>query len=223
MNKIKKIGTEQRKTQSISKQILHRLPDYLVFLKTFGDETVKYISSPTIANELGLNEVQVRKDLAAVSSTGGKPKSGFVIKELITDIENFLGYSNVDEAVLVGAGHLGKAFLAFKGFEDYGLKILVAFDNDDELIGTEYGSKKILSVETLKDFCQRLNVNIGIIAVPAEFAQDVCDKMVEGGILAIMNYAPVHLNVPNHVLVRNENMAASLAALSKQLAQKMAE
>jgi redox-sensing transcriptional repressor len=212
---------ETKKTQSISKQLLKRLPNYLVFLKTVGDDTVKYISAPTVAQGLGLNEVQVRKDLAAVSSTAGKPKSGFAIKELIRDIENFLGYNNVDEAVIVGAGHLGKAFLSHKGFEEYGLKILVAFDNDEALIGTEFCGKKILPIESLEDFCRRVNIHIGIITVPAEFAQSVCDRMVEGGIRAIWNFASVHLNVPEQVLVHNENMANSLVTLSKHLEEKM--
>ncbi len=205
---------------AISKQLLQRLPLYLNYIKNSADRE-GYISAPLIASAMRLNEVQVRKDLAAVSSSGGKPKSGFAAGQLIRDIERFLGYDNVEEAVIAGTGHLGSALLHYRGFDEYGLKILMGFDSDEDLVGTEIAGKQILHIDRLEDVCRRLKIHIGIIAVPAGAAQEVCDRMAAGGILAIWNFAPVHLTVPDHVVVQNENMATSLAILSKHLTEML--
>lgn len=213
---------DQNSFPSVSKQTLQRLPLYLNYLKTRSKEGITNISAPIIADGLKLNEVQVRKDLALVSS-GGRPKTGYKIDSLIADIKAFLGYDNVNEAILVGAGQLGKALLSYKGFDEYGLNIVAALDIDEELIGSVVNGKQILSIDKMKDLCKRLNVHMGIITVPAENAQQVCNMLIESGILAIWNFAPVHLNVPEHILVQNENIAASLAVLSKHLIEKMSK
>ncbi|MDF2803629.1 MAG: redox-sensing transcriptional repressor [Anaerocolumna sp.] len=206
---------------SMSTQALRRMPYYLHYLKQLKSEGVEIIASPTIASDLSLNEVQVRKDFAAISTSKGKPKTGFNIQDLIYNMELLLGYHNVKDAVLVGAGSLGKALLSYKGFEYLGMNIVTAFDNNEELIGTELSSKKILSSDKISSVCRRLNVHIGIITVPAAQAQMVCDQLVAGGILAIWNFAPIHLMVPSDIMVQNENMAASLAILSKHLQDKI--
>lgn len=202
--------------QSISKQTLQRLPLYLNYLKTLSFSKTANISATTISNELGLNQVQVRKDLAAVTS-GGRPRTGYIVSTLITEIEQFLGYNNLDNVVIVGAGRLGTALMTYESFKDYGIEIVAAFDVNEDLIGTSCGDKIILSINKLKDLCTLMKINIGIIAVPKEAAQSVCDKMIDSGIRAIWNFAPVHLTVPDYVSVQNENMAASLAILSKRL------
>lgn len=210
---------EKKDYSSISIQALWRLPYYLNFIKSLDENKFGSISAPVIAKALNLNEVQVRKDLAAVSSSGGKPKTGFNIAELIRDLEEFLGYNNVDEAVLVGVGHLGKALLSYRGFENYGLKIVVGFDVDKEVIGTRVAGKQILGLDKMKDKCRSIGINIGIITVPADQAQKVCDLLIEAGIRAIWNFAPVHLHVPDYIMLQNENLAASLAILSKNLTE----
>jgi len=202
---------------SISTQALHRMPYYLQYLKKLRSEGTEIVAAPAIAESLGLNEVQVRKDFAAVSKTKGKPRAGFSVSELIDNMEEFLGYRNIDEAVLVGAGSLGRALLSYKGFGNYGLNIVAAFDLDEEAVGSEICGKMVLPVSKLCDMCRRLNINIGIIAVPEDQAQAVCDTLVSCGVLAIWNFAPVHLSTPDNILVQNENMAASLAMLSKHL------
>lgn len=198
---------------TISKQALRRLPFYLDYLKKKQTDGVRNISATTVANDFKLNEVQVRKDLAAVSLTGGKPKTGYVAEELIRDLESFLGYDNTKEAVIAGAGKLGQALLSYKEFERYGLNVVAAFDTDESTVD----GKHILSAEKMSDICSRLKIHIGIICVPPESAQKVCDEMVECGILAIWNFAPVHLSVPSGVIVQYENLAASLAVLSQNL------
>lgn len=206
--------------KSISTQTLQRLPMYLNYLKSLPENQILNISATTIAEALKLNNVQVRKDLAMISS-GGRPKIGYITKNLIFDIEKFLGYDNADSAVIAGAGDLGCALLSYDGFSKYGLDIIAAFDVDEEIIGTTINGKKVLSSDKLKDLCSRMKVRIGIIAVPASKAQEICDSMVESGILAIWNFAPVNLKVPDSVLVQNEDMAFSLAKLSKNLSKKL--
>jgi len=201
-------------------QTLRRLTDYLNLLKSLDLDKISRISAPVIAKALDLNEVQVRKDLAYLPIEG-RPKTGFELGALILSLERFLGYDNVNEAVLVGVGHLGRALLSYKEFETSGLKIVVGFDNDEEVAGKTVGGKQVFPVSRIPDLCHRLGVHIGIIAVPAPEAQKVCDMLVEAGILAIWNFAPVHLSVPESVLLQNENLAASLTILSKRLWEKL--
>lgn len=206
--------------KEISRATLKRLPTYLSYLKALPSEASANISATALAAGLHMGEVQVRKDLALVSD-GGRPKIGYNREHLIADIENFLGYGNSNDAVLIGAGKLGRALLGYGGFAEYGLNIVAAFDANDTLIGTTNGGKPIMHLSRLGEVCQRYKIKIGIITVPAEYAQGVCDLLIENGILAIWNFAPKHLNVPDGILVQNENMAASLALLCKHLNERM--
>lgn len=201
---------------NISKSTLQRLPLYLNYLKSVRDKYVN-ISATIIADALKLNDVQVRKDLASVSSSG-KPKVGYVTEDLIKELENFLGYNTVNNAIIVGAGKLGKALMGYSGFKEYGLNILMAFDSDSNVVNE---AQMIMPISRLTELCKKMNIKIGIITVPAQHAQEVCDLLVESGVLAIWNFAPVHLRVPDGILVQNENMAASLAVLSNHLAEKL--
>ena len=210
----------QHMEKEISKATLKRLPTYLSYLKALPSEASANISATALAAGLHMGEVQVRKDLALVSD-GGRPKIGYNREHLIADIENFLGYCNSNDAVLIGAGKLGRALLGYGGFAEYGLNIVAAFDANDTLIGTTNGGKPIMHLSRLGEVCQRYKIKIGIITVPAEYAQGVCDLLIENGILAIWNFAPKHLNVPDGILVQNENMAASLALLCKHLNERM--
>lgn len=203
----------------VSKQTLQRLPAYLNFLKSSQLKGSKYVSATIIAEALGLNDVVVRKDLSAVSKKG-RPKVGYVRMELIRELEGFLGYDNSQDAVLVGAGRLGQALLGYGGFPQYGLNILAAFDDDPALTGTEVAGKRILPMDKLPGLCRRVGVHIGIITVPGEHAQAVCDQLIESGILAVWNFANAHLQVPEGILVQNENMAVSLALLSNHLKER---
>ena len=182
-------------SRCVSKQTLQRLPTYLSFLRTRSEDASKYVSATAIADALGMNQVVVRKDLASIS-TSGRPKVGYVREDLIQELERFLGYDNADDAILVGAGKLGRALLSFDGFPQYGLNILAAFDTDPAAANTRVGDKMVLPLEKLPDLCRRTKVRIGIITVPGEHAQQVCDLLIQSGILAIWNFANVHLEVP---------------------------
>ena len=206
--------------KTISNSTLKRLPIYLSYLKGIPADGPAYISATALAVALDLGEVQVRKDLALVSD-GGRPKVGYLREKLIRDMETFLGYTNINDAILVGAGKLGRALLSYSGFAEYGLNILAAFDSNDALIGTSKSGKPIMQMSRLETFCQEHKVRIGVITVPAEYAQEVCDRLIACGIQAIWNFAPKHLDVPSGILVQTENMAASLAVLSKHLSEQM--
>ena len=201
--------------KEISKSVLKRLPGYLSYLKGLPDGTATYISATALANALGMGEVQVRKDLAQVSD-GGRPKIGYLREKLIEDISQFLGYDNTTDAILIGAGKLGQALLGYSGFEAYGLNILAAFDAAPQADKTDDG-KPIYNISELESFCKSHKVLMGIITVPAQYAQQVCDRLIENGIKAVWNFAPAHLDVPANILVQNENMATSLAVLSMHL------
>ena len=200
---------------TISKATLGRLPSYLEFLRNLPPDKVPYISATAIAKHLGLGEVQVRKDLAAVSGAG-KPKLGYVTAELVEKLEDCLGCNRLTSAVLVGAGRLGRALLQYDEFEKYGVKISAAFDSNERVISL--GSKtEILPMNQFEYFCKTQNIKLGIITVGEGSAQAVCDQMVKSGITAIWNFAPCKLNVPAGILLQNENLALSLAHLNNQL------
>ena len=207
--------------KEISKAVLKRLPGYVAYLRSLSDEGSPYISATALANALGMGEVQVRKDLAMVSD-GGRPKIGYLRESLIEDIEQFLGYDNTTDAVLIGAGKLGQALLGYSGFDAYGLNILAAFDVNPVASSTEEG-KPIYHISQLESFCRTNKVRMGIITVPTQYAQEVCDQLIACGIKAVWNFAPTHLEVPDHILVQNENMATSLAVLSMHLQAHMKE
>ena len=207
--------------KKISKSVLKRLPGYLAYLKSMPQDSPTHISATALANALGMGEVQVRKDLAMVSD-GGRPKIGYQREALIDDIEQFLGYDNTTDAVLIGAGKLGLALMGYKGFQEYGLNILAAFDRNPKLEKTDEG-KPVYHIDKLESFCRSNKVLMGIITVPGEGAQEVCDKLIACGIKAVWSFAPTHLEVPPHILVQYENMATSLAVLSMHLQAQMKE
>ena len=200
-----------------SKATFNRMPAYLKVLREMKKEKRDTVSSVTLAEALGINSSVVKKDLSAVKADDGKPKVGYVIDALIRDIEEFLGYNNTKDAVLVGAGRLGQALLSYKGFEAYGLNIIAGFDVDDRVIGHDVNGKKILPTGTLESIITKLDIKIAVLTVPRERAQIMADILVSCGIRAIWNFTPERLRLPEGIAVKNEDMAASLAVLSGQL------
>ena len=200
---------------SIPKATLGRLPQYLEYLRSLP-EMRNTISATAIARALSLGDVQVRKDLATVSGAG-KPRIGYEIDQLMTDIESHLGYERLTNAVLVGAGKLGRALLDYDGFEDFGVKIVAGFDCNETVLTK--GTKDILPIRDIEAYSREHDVKLGIITVGQGSAQEVCDKLVESGIKAIWNFAPVTLKVPNGVLLKQENLALSLAYLKGQISK----
>jgi redox-sensing transcriptional repressor len=207
---------ERATLKLVSEPTLKRLPLYHRFLeewKATGHETV---SCTDIGLDLNLDSTQVRKDLESVG-VAGRPRIGYVLANVIEELEHYLGWNNVNDAVLVGAGSMGSALLGYRKFEQCGLKIVTAFDLDPSKIGTRIHGKYVLPLEKLPNLVTRMHILIGIITVPAAEAQAVADSMIEGGIRAIWNFAPIRLRAPEHVIVHNEDLHCSLASLSQKL------
>ena len=207
----------QKKKKEVSKATVARLPLYLRFLQEANARGEKFISSSVIAQSITVSSVLVRKDLAVVSSASGVPRKGFGIKTLIAEIEKFLGYDNRSDVVIVGAGGLGKAFLGYEGFKNNGMNIVAAFDKDDSLTGTSIQGKPILPMKRFHSFVEENKIRIGIIAVPKNAAQEVLDKMADAGIKAVWNFAPTALIAPKDMVLKTEDLAASLSILAGKL------
>ena len=203
---------------SIPKATLGRLPLYLQYLKSLPAIEGATISATAIAKGLSLGDVQVRKDLAAVSGAG-KPKVGYERAQLIVDLERHLGYGSLTNAVLVGAGKLGRALLDYDGFEKFGVKIIAGFDCNEQALQLGKNTKAILPIKDMTAYCTEHNVKLGIITVGQGSAQEVCDKLVASGIEAIWNFAPCSIKVPAGVLLKQENLALSLAYLNNQISK----
>lgn len=197
---------------------VRRLPTYLNLLRRLRAEGHQVVSGTRIAEELGLDSIQVRKDFAYTGMVG-KPGVGFQIPTVIHLIETFLGWDNSNDAFLVGAGSLGTALMGYQGFHRYGLNIVAAFDSDPEKTGMNIHGKQVLPLAKLPDLAQRMHVQVGIITVPAESAQEVANLLVEARVGAIWNFAPVTLKVPPTIILQNTELAAELAVLSVMLGQ----
>ena len=204
----------------IPKSAMSRLPLYYCYLQEKLAEGCEFVSSKLIADSLSLHTVLVRKDLASVSSTPGRPKVGFRTDQLLKDMKSYLGYDDYNEVVLVGVGGLGKTLLQYPGFKNYGLDVVAGFDVDENVIGKSVGGKMVYPMSMLENLVRRLDVKLGIIAVPGPQAQAVADILVSSGIKGIWNFAPAHIDLPQGVIIKNENLAASLAVLSNRLGEE---
>jgi redox-sensing transcriptional repressor len=207
-------------TKAIPEPTLRRLPLYYQFLKKIQSEKSKYISCTQIGNELNILPIQVRKDLE-ITEASGKPKLGYSVKELLSNIEDFLGWNNTTDAYLVGVGHLGSALLGYQGFKEYGVNIIAAFDADETKTGAEIHGKMVFPVSKLPEMIRRMGIKIGILTVPAHSAQELTSMMVEAGIHAIWNFSPVKVMAPQGIIIQHENLASSLVVLSKKLAMSL--
>ena len=197
------------------------MPAYLRVLNQLKDENIEYVSSNKIGELLNLKPILVKKDLGLVTSQQGKPRLGFKISILISDIETFLGYDNSKDALIIGVGHLGRALLSYPGFKNYGVNICLGFDIDNQIIGKTIDGVTIMPMSKLEDLTNRLHIHIAIICVPKEFAQEIVDRLATTCIRAIWNWAPIDLNVPSYIAVKNEDIATSLAVLTNKMKEIM--
>lgn len=208
-------------TKYISASIptLKRLPRYLQVLKALNQEENMYISATKIADELKVDSIQVRKDL---QSTGiiGKPKLGFELKELIQSIESFLNWDNLTDAFLIGVGSLGQALLGYENFKKSGLNIIAGFDIDENLVGKTIRGINIYNINKVEDLIKRMKINVAVIALPANNVNIIVEKIVEAGITAIWNFAPVHINTNEDVIIENVNLTQSLAVLTHKINER---
>jgi redox-sensing transcriptional repressor len=219
-NKDSRLPRPDDLARPVPEPTLKRLPLYHRFLKERLQSGRFVVSCTDIGAELKFDPTQVRKDLE-VAGISGRPRVGYATEAVVDGIEHFLGWKKVTEAFLVGAGSLGSALLGYHKFEDCGLKIIAAFDTDPAKVGRSIHGKHVLALDQLADLAQRMQVLIGIITVPAGQAQAVAEVLLAGGVRAIWNFAPIRLRVPEHIIVHNEDLYCSLAALCQKLGQSL--
>ncbi|ULQ59861.1 redox-sensing transcriptional repressor Rex [Brucepastera parasyntrophica] len=191
---------------------IRRLPSYLQIIRQYQNEGNTYISGTVIAQELHLEPIQVRKDLA-ITSIVGKPKKGYPIEELIAAIEHFLGWDKMQPAILVGAGNLGTALAGYREFKLHGLNICAAFDQDPEKAGKNIHGVPVYRPEHIPEQVKKLNAAIAILTVPSSDAQAIANDLVEAGITAIWNFTNAKLKVPDHIIVQQEDLTSGYAML----------
>lgn len=195
---------------------IRRLSVYLRYLYSARDNSDFYVSAPNIAKELNFDPTQIVKDLS-LTGIKGKPRAGYNTFELIQAIEDYLNFDKSNRAFLVGAGSLGSALISYPQLESFGIKIVAAFDIDPEKTGKLIKRVNVLPVSQMPELAKRLKVKIGILTTTAEAAQQATNLMVESGIRAIWNFAPINLKVPDDVIVQNTSMYSNVAIMLKKL------
>ena len=195
----------------IPDEAVRRLPIYLRGLLFSLEKSQETISSRELADFLGVSPWQIRKDFSYFGGFG-TPGVGYNIEKLIKQIKKILKLNRVHNAVLVGFGNLGTAILAYPGFKVYGFNITAVFDNDSKKIGRKIGSITVKDAAKLGSL-KRRKVDLGIIAVPRQAAQEIADRLVKAGIRGILNFSPCRVNVPKKVKVITIDIAMDLARL----------
>lgn len=204
----------------ISKATIDRLPLYFRTLRLSLEEGIDIISSEELGQRLGVTPEQIRKDLASFGQFG-KKGVGYYVRELIRNIGEILGLHYNWNIAVVGIGHLGSALANYQNFASLGFNLVAMFDADPEIVGKTINGVQVESIENLAAIVQERSVHIGIIAVPAVFAQGVADKLVTAGVAGIWNFAPIKINVPDKIRVVNEDLSVGLSSLSYHLARNL--
>lgn len=204
---------------TISRATIDRLPLYFRTLRLAQDEGIDIISSEELGRRLGITPEQIRKDLA-VFGQFGKKGVGYYVNELKRSVGGILGLDNHWNIAVIGIGHLGAALANYQNFVSLGFRLVALFDSDPEIIGTTVNHVKVEDVCNLRAVVKERCVHIGIIAVPAAFAQDVADQLVEAGVRGIWNFAPIKMQVPDYMHIVNEDLSVGLSSLSYHITRK---
>lgn len=192
---------------------IRRLPSYLHIIRHAQSNGDEYISGTIIANELALEPIQVRKDLA-ITGIAGRPKKGYPVTELIQAIEHYLGWDESYKAVAVGAGNLGSALIGYQEFKNHGLDIIAAFDTDPSKIGTRIHGVLVYPLDRLGTIVPDIKAEIAILTVPSPYAQSTCDQIIASGIKSVWNFTNVKLKTPDDVVVQREDLSSGFAMLA---------
>ena len=212
-------GVNAVKEQTISKATIDRLPLYYRTLRLAQDDGMDIISSDELGRRLELTPEQIRKDLALFGQFG-KKGVGYYVNELKFNVGKILGLDNHWNIAIVGIGHLGVALANYQNFIALGFNLVALFDNDPNIIGKTVNHVKVKSIDELQSCAKNLKIDIGVIAVPAQFAQQVADKLVKANIKGIWNFAPVKMRVPEDVKIVNEDLSVGLSRLSYYITGK---
>ncbi len=204
------------RNELIPNPAVRRLSLYLRQLEAFRRKDRRTISSKQLGESLNLTDAQVRKDLAYFGQFG-HPGIGYRVEDLIAQVRHILGTDKTWNVLLVGAGNLGRALMAYRGFDAKGFRLVAVFDNDPGKAGRKQGSFQVQPLSELKETVQRLQIRLGIIAVPADYAQDVADQLVAAGVRGLLNFAPVSITVAQDVALNAVDLAVQLEQLSFQV------
>jgi len=208
--------TNQNHVFKVPEPTLRRLPWYLAYAQLAKKEGLTFLSSTQIAKNIAIDASMVAKDLSYVRITG-RTRVGYDVLELVGVLENFLGFNKSHKAFLFGVGSLGGALLHDNGLAQFGLEIVAGFDVKYELSGTSINHIPIHHIDRFAELCKRTEVNIGVLTVPVNKAQEVAETMVKGGIKAIWNFTPYRIHVPEYVVVQNTSIYAHLAVMFNRL------
>jgi redox-sensing transcriptional repressor len=193
-----------------------RLSLYLRRLEAWEGEGQQTASSPQLAKSLDLREAQVRRDLAGLGNLGRRGV-GYKIPALVMAIRAALGIDREWHAIVVGAGNLARALLRYRGFQERGFRIVSLFDSDPRKVGERIEHLLVAPISDLKRLVRQENVELALVAVPSEAAQDVANQLVEAGIRGVLNFAPAVLRLPSHVRVVNVDLTIQLEQLAFQV------
>ena len=195
---------------------VRRLSLYLRQLESFTRAERNTISSRLLGDALGLSDAQVRKDLAYFGQFG-HPGIGYRVDELISQLKRILGTDKTWNVLLVGAGNLGRALVAYRGFDTKGFRLAAVFDNDPKQAGKPLAGLAVQPLNELIETVRDRHIRLGILAVPADAAQEVADLLVAAGVRGLLNFAPVSLHVPPEVALNAVDVAVQLEQLSFQV------
>lgn len=202
--------------EKIPEPTLRRLPWYLSGAKLMRERGERYISSTRLSEQINIDASQIAKDLSFVNISG-RTRVGYEIDSLIRVLEDFLGFTRLHKAYLFGVGSLGGALLRDSGLAQFGLEIVGAFDVNPELVGTSINGIPIYHTDEFTERIRQDGVCIGVLTVPISIAQEVTDRMVDGGIRAVWNFTPFRIRVPEHIVVQNTSLYAHLAVMFNRL------
>ena len=206
----------RKEADKVPEPTLRRLPWYLSNIKLMKGKGEQYVSSTQISKEINIDASQIAKDLSYVNISG-RTRVGYNIDALIEVLESFLGFTNMHKAFLFGVGSLGAALLRDSGLHHFGLEIVAAFDVNPELVGKDLNGIPIFHSDDFEAKMKEYDVNIGVLTVPINIAQEITDKMVDGGIKAVWNFTPFRIRVPENIVVQNTSLYAHLAVMFNRL------
>lgn len=207
---------EQPRPDLVPNPAVRRLSLYLRQLESFKRKERRTVSSKQLGESLNLTDAQVRKDLAYFGQFG-HPGIGYRVEELIAQVKRILGTDKVWNVLLVGAGNLGRALMAYKGFNAKGFRLTNVFDASAQLVGKKMGSFTVQSMTELEATIQKHQIRLAMVAVPADSAQEVVDQLVAAGTRGILNFAPTSVNVPSHIALNAVDLSVQLEQLSFQV------
>lgn len=205
-----------KEADKVPEPTLRRLPWYLSNIKLMKEKGEQYVSSTQTSKEINIDASQIAKDLSYVNISG-RTRVGYNIDALIEVLESFLGFTNMHKAFLFGVGSLGAALLRDSGLHHFGLEIVAAFDVNPELVGKDLNGIPIFHSDDFETKMKEYDVNIGVLTVPINIAQEITNKMVDGGIKAVWNFTPFRIRVPENIVVQNTSLYAHLAVMFNRL------